>query len=518
MPAQRGENPEQGVTRYLPQVALATLAVIGLPLAVVAAIQFEGGLRSPWLSMLVAVGLSVAASSAGSAFWMRRPGSQDVVFGDLMLWGFIRRVRAEKRIARTAHLLDDAGDGTGLDVEERMEGLQLLGTSLESRDPYTHGHTRRVTRHSEAIARGMGLSQKEVAKVRAAAALHDVGKVLTPRAILTKPGALTGEEFDLVKDHAANGAQMVATLGDDDLTAAVRHHHERIDGSGYPAGLEGSAIPLGARIVAVADTFDAMTSSRPYRPARSHKAGLDALSTEAGSKLDAEAVAAFLSYYSGRRAVAWGALGISGPQRLLTWLLDVGVAPVAKGIAAVGTAALIGGTLAVPDIAPESGRRGDSTASASPAGAGGGQPAGDRRSSGRGGPAARRPFPGGGGLRTQGPSSRQPTGDSPDSPVSQPGGGGDAPQGGGTGPARPAPTAATPGSGGGSGTGGGGVPVPNEVSIPGTPTPSGSVELQAPGVDANVRLPQVQLPGVEIDLPPVELPGVKIDLPLSGPR
>ena len=105
MPAVRGENLELQASRYLPQVALATLAVVGLPLAVVTGIQFEGGLRSPWLSMLVAVVLSVAASSAGSAIWMRRPGSRDLVFGDLMLWGYIRRLRADRRIASTAHLL-----------------------------------------------------------------------------------------------------------------------------------------------------------------------------------------------------------------------------------------------------------------------------------------------------------------------------------------------------------------------------------------------------------------------------
>ena len=527
MPAVRGENPELQASRYLPQVALATLAVVGLPLAVVAGIQFEGGLRSPWLSMLVAVVLSVAASSAGSAIWMRRPGSRDLVFGDLMLWGYIRRLRADRRIASTAHLLGDTpAGGAGLDVDERMEGLHLLGSSLESRDPYTHGHTKRVTRYSEAIARGMGLSHEQVARIRTAAALHDVGKVLTPRAILTRPGALTAEEFEVVKRHAADGAQMVATLDDDDLTATVRHHHERLDGCGYPDGLEGSAIPQGARIVAVADTFDAMTSSRPYRRARSHKDALDALSADAGSKLDADAVAAFIAYYSGRRTVAWGTFGIAAPQRLLAWVIDAGAAPVAKGIYTAGAAALIGSSLAMPELPPDPDPSPASsrTASASPGGPGPGRPAGpgDRPAADRTGPAAGRPVSGGGGPRTQGPGSRQPTGAGPGAPFSQPGGGGNGPQGGGTGTDGPAPATAAPGGGGpgggGSGSGGGGVPVPTEVSVPGTQTPAGGVELQAPGVDANVKLPQVQLPGVKIELPAVELPGVKIELPLLGPR
>ena len=324
-------------SRYLPQVAVATLAVVALPVAVVTAIQIDGGLTSPFLAVAVAVALSVAISTVGSAYWMRRPASRDLVFGDLMLWGFIRRLRAEQRIARTSDVLEETGDVPELDREDRVAGLQLLASSHESRDPYTHGHTRRVTRHSEAIAQKLGLSQEQIVRVRTAAALHDVGKVLTPRAVLTKPGALTDDEFDIVKRHPGDGAQMVATLGDDELTAIVLHHHERQDGSGYPDGLAGEDIPIGARIVAVADTFDAMTSNRPYRRARSHKDALDTLSREAGEKLDAGAVSAFLGYYSGRRTVAWSALGIAAPQRLLAWVLQVGAGPAA--VSAVAAAA-----------------------------------------------------------------------------------------------------------------------------------------------------------------------------------
>ena len=506
MPAIRGENPEPAASRYLPQVALATLAVVALPLAVVTAIQMDGGLRSPWLSMLVAVMLSVAFASAGSAIWMRRPGSRDLVFGDLMLWGFIRRLRAEKRIECTAELLDDAEGGADLDRDERIEGLQLLGSSLESRDPYTHGHTKRVTRHSEAIARGMGLSHEEVAKIRAAAALHDVGKVLTPRAILTKPGALTDEEFEVVKRHAADGAQMVATLDDDDLTAIVRHHHERLDGSGYPDGLEGSAIPVGARVVAVADTFDAMTSSRPYRHARSHKAALDTLTSDAGSKLDADAVSAFMAHYSGRRTVAWGMFGIAGPQRLFAWLLDAGVAPLAKGIYTAGAAALIGGSLAMPDLpSAQPGAVGEGTAAASaPGGAGEGRPraaSGERGSARRGGPTTRQRITPDDRSGTGAPGSGQPTG-GPGAPLSGPNGG-NAPQGGGPAPGG----SAGGGSGGGSGGGGGN----SGISVPGVQTPDGGVEVRAPGVGVEVQVPSVKLPGVEVKLPPVELP--KVGLP-----
>jgi len=507
--------------RYLPHVAVATLAVVAVPLALVTAVQLDGGLRSPWLSMLVAVLLSVAISSAGSAVWMRRPASRDLVFGDLMLWGFIRRLRAEKRIASNVSLLEGAGGGPGMETDERLEGLALLASSLEARDPYTHGHTRRVTRHSEAIARGMGLSQEQVAKVRTAAALHDVGKVLTPRSILTKPAALTDEEYEVVKRHPGDGAQMVHALGDDALTAIVRSHHERLDGSGYPDGLEGTAIPLGARIVAVADTFDAMTSTRPYRRARSHKTALDTLSGEAGSQLDADAVSAFLAYYSGRRTVAWGAFGIAAPQRLLAWVLDVGAAPLAKGVYAAGAAALIGGSLAMPELPSASP---GSAAGAAEAGGGPGPTAAP--SSGRraadGGPVRSGERQG----AARGPVSRQRLG-GVDRPRTQTGPG---LQGPAAVPAPPAPDGGPDAPQGGPGDGGGAepapqpapqpapVPVPTEVSVPGVETPGGGVHVTAPGVDLNVQLPSVRLPGVTIELPKVTLPLPEVKLPLLGPR
>ena len=122
---------------------------------------------------------------------------------------------------------------------------------------------------------------------------------------------------------------MAASVGDPAITAMIRHHHERLDGAGYPDGLAGEAIPLGARIIAVADTFDAMTSNRAYRRASSHKRALDVLRAEAGKQLDADAVAAFVGYYRGRRTVAWSAFAAAAPQRLFAWL--GGVSPGVRG-------------------------------------------------------------------------------------------------------------------------------------------------------------------------------------------
>ena len=205
--------------------------------------------------------LSLGAASLGSALWIRRPASRCVVFADLMLWGWLRRLLAERRLARAHEVF---GLGSGVSGQHRVEALTRLGAQLEARDSYTHGHSRRVARHAERIAREMRLSPADVAKVRTAAALHDVGKVHTPRDILNKPGRLTDAEFALVKRHPGDGADMLVGIEDPEITAMVRHHHERLDGAGYPAGLAGQEIPVGARIIAVADTFDAITSTRPY--------------------------------------------------------------------------------------------------------------------------------------------------------------------------------------------------------------------------------------------------------------
>src|SRR6185312_2916846 len=227
--------------------------------------------------------------------------------------GWIRRWRQERELANATRLLhlagtDAARDGEHdeLSIAQREHLLHQLAGALEGQDVYLNGHSRRVARHATMIARGMGLPNEEVARIRAAAAVHDVGKLRTPKAILNKPGRLTDEEFEVIKLHPVDGADMVAALGDPELTRIVRHHHERLDGAGYPDRLRGEEIPLGARIIAVADTFDAITSARPYREAAPHQKAIDILRTEAGTQLDPEAVRSFLAYYSGSRpTVVW---------------------------------------------------------------------------------------------------------------------------------------------------------------------------------------------------------------------
>lgn len=182
-------------------------------------------------------------------------------------------------------------------VQSRL--LDRLAAGLDANVPGSDAHCRRVARYAAGTARRMCLSREQVALMRRAAALHDIGKFETPAAIINKPAPLTPEEMALVEQHSPAGARLVARLGDEVLAAIVRHHHERFDGAGYPDGLAGKAIPLGARIVAVADTFDAVTSPRPYRAPIRHREALALLEAEAGTQLDPDVVGAFRAYYRG---------------------------------------------------------------------------------------------------------------------------------------------------------------------------------------------------------------------------
>jgi putative nucleotidyltransferase with HDIG domain len=179
--------------------------------------------------------------------------------------------------------------------------LTALGASLESSIPGVESHSRRVARYAAAAARELELPSREVERVRRAAEIHDIGKLEMPPGLVNKPGALSREEFAIVKQHAQAGERIARQFGQGDLAAIIRHHHERFDGDGYPDGLAGEAIPLGARIVAVADTFDAVTSTRPYREAMAEREALSLLWSEAGRQLDPKVVAAFCAYYSGPR-------------------------------------------------------------------------------------------------------------------------------------------------------------------------------------------------------------------------
>jgi cyclic di-GMP phosphodiesterase len=174
--------------------------------------------------------------------------------------------------------------------------LEALGDALDLKDRETEGHSRRVTAFTIAIARAMGLTADQIRVIARGAFLHDIGKMAIPDAILNKPGALTPDEVAIMREHSYHGYQIVRKIPFlQEAAEIVYAHQERFDGTGYPRGLKGEQIPLGARMFAVADTLDAITSDRPYRPAQTLTAAREEIQRWAGRQFDPEVVKMFLS-------------------------------------------------------------------------------------------------------------------------------------------------------------------------------------------------------------------------------
>lgn len=174
-----------------------------------------------------------------------------------------------------------------------------FANAIESRDPYTGGHSMRVTGYALMLGQHLGLGNDQMSILRLSGLLHDVGKVGVPDAVLRKPGRLTHEEFELMKQHAAIGHEIVAPIRPLRCCCAViRSHHERVDGRGYPDGLSGDSIDYLARIAAVADTYDAMTSDRPYRKGLEHQVAIDEIHAHAGTQFDRTIAGVFTGFTS----------------------------------------------------------------------------------------------------------------------------------------------------------------------------------------------------------------------------
>jgi putative two-component system response regulator len=189
-----------------------------------------------------------------------------------------------------------------LDQLERAESvITALALTIEARDPYTGGHCERLARYATALGRALGVDGALLKALRLGGFLHDLGKIAIPDRILLKPGPLDPEERAVMQTHAAIGADLVRDMRTlDDVRPLIRHHHERYDGSGYPDGLRGEGIPLGARILAIVDVYDALRTARPYKAAMSHAQAVAILQREtAAGAWDPQLVSAFIQLFEG---------------------------------------------------------------------------------------------------------------------------------------------------------------------------------------------------------------------------
>jgi HD-GYP domain-containing protein (c-di-GMP phosphodiesterase class II) len=182
-------------------------------------------------------------------------------------------------------------------AEENRElflgSIRMLAAAIDEKDPYTRGHSDRVAKYSVMVGQQLGLSAEELDRLRISALLHDVGKIGVDDRVLKKPGALTAEEYQIMKQHPSKGANIMRPVAQlKEMLPGIELHHEHVDGKGYPYGLKGDEIPLMARIISVSDTLDAITTNRPYQSAREIDTALEVIRKAAGSKFDPNVVGA----------------------------------------------------------------------------------------------------------------------------------------------------------------------------------------------------------------------------------
>src|SRR6185295_16690211 len=248
------------------------------------------------LAILLSVGISIfAARRITNPLEILTASSRAIARGD-----FSQRVKLRSRteigeLASTFNTMSDELEHFVLDLKRAatenrdlfMSYIQMLAGAVDEKDPYTRGHSDRVTRYSMMIAREMGHPEEFLEIVRVSAQLHDVGKIGIEDRILKKPGALTPEEFEIMKTHTTKGANILRQVKQlKEMLPGIELHHESLDGRGYPYGLKGDQIPLLPRVIAVADTFDALTTNRPYQQAHDPVQALDIIHKLAGKRLD----------------------------------------------------------------------------------------------------------------------------------------------------------------------------------------------------------------------------------------
>lgn len=273
-------------------------SAIALALAIVVGLGFATGVTRP-LRVLAERSREIAAGDYEKRVEIRSRNE----IGDLadnfnvMSAEIQKAVENLKRAAHENHLLF-------------INSIRMLAAAIDAKDPYTRGHSERVARYSVAIGKQLHLSEREMRNLRISALLHDVGKIGIDDRILRKPGALTDEEFEIMKGHPEKGAAIMGAIAQlTDVIPGMKYHHEKWSGGGYPEGLSGEEIPMQARIVAIADTFDAMTTNRPYQKAMELNYVVEKIVSFAGSRFDPRVCDAFV------RAVKLGEIQIEEPVR-----------------------------------------------------------------------------------------------------------------------------------------------------------------------------------------------------------
>ena len=248
------------------------------------------------LTAVAEVDTAVACLQAGAFDYLPKPFQAEEVRARVAQALEKRRLVLENREYQ-AHLAELV-DQQALRIEELfLQGVQTVADALEAKDSYTKGHSARVAAYAGRAAAQLGLGESDIQLIELGADLHDIGKIGVREEVLGKPGPLTEEEYRHIMEHTVIGARILEPLlrHAPEVLAVVRSHHERMDGTGLPDGLLGDEIPLHARVVAVADGFDAMTSARPYRPPRSVEQALDELRRGAGAQWDGGIVDGFLA-------------------------------------------------------------------------------------------------------------------------------------------------------------------------------------------------------------------------------
>jgi HD-GYP domain-containing protein (c-di-GMP phosphodiesterase class II) len=216
------------------------------------------------------------------------------------------------------HFVADLKRAADENRELFLNSIQMLAGAVDEKDPYTRGHSDRVTRYSVRIATELGLAPEEIDKLRIAAQLHDVGKIGIEDSVLKKRGPLTADQFEVMKTHTTKGANILRPVAQlEDMIPGIELHHESLDGRGYPNGLKGDEIPMMARIIMAADTFDAMTTDRPYQQAMDPDYVVQTINSLVGTKFDPKVVAALTAIFERGELSANSIASRTTPSRVL---------------------------------------------------------------------------------------------------------------------------------------------------------------------------------------------------------